>query len=52
VADRLPRSGHVVGHQRLEAGDHLELGAVSLMRQDDAASAFYVLARQRLTGRR
>jgi len=34
------------------SGDHLELGAVSLMRQDDAASAFYVLARQRLTGRR
>jgi putative phosphonate metabolism protein len=34
------------------AGDHLELGAVSLMRQDDTASAFYVLARQRLTGRR
>jgi putative phosphonate metabolism protein len=32
--------------------DHLELGAVSLMRQDDTASAFYVLARQRLTGRR
>ena len=34
------------------SGDHLELGAVSLMRQDDMASAFYVLARQRLTGRR
>ena len=34
------------------AGDHLELGAVSLMRQDDTASAFYVLARQRLSGRR
>jgi putative phosphonate metabolism protein len=34
------------------AGDHLELGAVSLMRQDDPASAFYVLARQRLSGRR
>jgi putative phosphonate metabolism protein len=32
--------------------DHLEIGAVSLMRQDDTASAFYVLARQRLTGRR
>ena len=31
--------------------DHLELGAVSLMRQDDRASRFYVLARQRLTGR-
>jgi putative phosphonate metabolism protein len=34
------------------AHDHLELGAISLMRQDDSASAFYVLARQRLTGRR
>lgn len=34
------------------ARDHLELGAVSLMRQDDTASAFHVLARQRLTGRR
>jgi putative phosphonate metabolism protein len=34
------------------AGDHLELGAVSLMRQDDPAGAFYVLARQRLSGRR
>lgn len=32
--------------------DHLELGAVSLMRQDDPAGAFYVLARQRLTGLR
>jgi putative phosphonate metabolism protein len=34
------------------SGDHLELGAISLMRQDDTAGAFYVLARQRLTGRR
>jgi hypothetical protein len=34
------------------AGDHLEIGAVSLMRQDDPPSAFYVLARQRLSGRR
>jgi putative phosphonate metabolism protein len=32
--------------------DHLELGAISLMRQDDRASRFYVVARQRLTGRR
>jgi len=32
--------------------DHLELGEVSLMRQDDPASRFYVLARHRLTGRR
>ena len=31
--------------------DHLELGAVSLMRQDDQAGRFYVLARQRLSGR-
>ncbi|MEN3378181.1 MAG: hypothetical protein V7604_3536 [Hyphomicrobiales bacterium] len=34
------------------SGDHLELGAISLMRQDDRTSRFYVLARQRLTGRR
>jgi putative phosphonate metabolism protein len=34
------------------ARDHLELGAISLMRQDDRASRFYVLERQRLTGRR
>ena len=34
------------------SGDHLELGAVSLMRQDEPAGAFYVLARQRLSGRR
>jgi putative phosphonate metabolism protein len=34
------------------ARDHLELGAISLMRQDDTAGAFYVVARQRLTGGR
>jgi putative phosphonate metabolism protein len=34
------------------SGDHLELGAISLMRQDDSASRFHVVARQRLTGRR
>jgi putative phosphonate metabolism protein len=34
------------------AHDHLELGAISLMRQDDPADAFYVLSRQRLTGLR
>ena len=32
--------------------DHLELGAISLMRQDDSSSRFHVVARQRLTGRR
>jgi putative phosphonate metabolism protein len=31
--------------------DHLELGAISLMRQDDRAGRFYVLARQRLSAR-
>jgi len=31
--------------------DHLELGAISLMRQDDRTDRFYVLARRRLTGR-
>ena len=34
------------------SGDHLELGAISLMCQDDSASRFHVVARQRLTGRR
>jgi putative phosphonate metabolism protein len=34
------------------SGDHLELGAISLMRRDDSASRFHVVARQRLTGRR
>jgi putative phosphonate metabolism protein len=34
-----------------QSRDHLELGAISLMRQDDRTSRFYVLARQRLTGR-
>jgi putative phosphonate metabolism protein len=32
--------------------DHLELGAISLMRQDDKASRFHGVARQRLTGGR
>jgi putative phosphonate metabolism protein len=31
--------------------DHLELGAISLMRQDDQAGRFYVLERMRLSGR-
>ena len=31
--------------------DHLELGAISLMRQDDRAGRFYVLERMRLSGR-
>jgi hypothetical protein len=34
------------------SGDRLELGAISLMRQDDRESQFHVVARQRLTGRR
>src|SRR5438445_432365 len=29
------------------SGDHLELGAISLMRQDDRTSRFHVVARQR-----
>ena len=33
------------------ASDHLELGAISLMRQDSRTDRFYALARQRLTGR-
>jgi hypothetical protein len=33
------------------AGDHFELDAISLMRQDDADKRFFVLARRRLTGR-
>jgi putative phosphonate metabolism protein len=31
--------------------DHLELGAISLMRQDDQAGRFYVLERRRLSAR-
>jgi hypothetical protein len=34
------------------ASDHLELDAVSLVRQDDPAGRFYVLRRRRLTRRR
>ena len=34
------------------SGDYLELGAISLMRQDDRAGRFHIVARQRLTGRR
>lgn len=34
------------------ARDHLELDAISLMRQDDRASRFYVLARKRLSSKR
>ena len=33
------------------ARDHLEVGAISLMRQDDAGARFRVLSRQRLKGR-
>jgi hypothetical protein len=33
------------------AKDLLEVGALSLMRQDDPAAAFRVLSRQRLTGK-
>ena len=33
------------------AGDHLEVGAISLMRQDDVGARFRVLSRQRLKGK-
>jgi 2'-5' RNA ligase len=32
------------------AGDHFEVDAISLMRQDDVEKRFFVVARQRLTG--
>jgi Protein of unknown function (DUF1045) len=32
------------------AGDHFEVDAISLMRQDDVDKRFFVVARQRLTG--
>lgn len=42
--------GLAQGFDRL-ARDHLEIGAISLMRQDNSAARFRVLSRQRLKGK-
>jgi putative phosphonate metabolism protein len=57
LAGPLPNGQHKVFETRLEqafgrlAADHIELDAVTLLRQDDAAASFRVVERLRLSGR-